>query len=83
MKTMHPGFTPGGVNGELDRTVILLSGQVVNGHRASYSAPWQNRVVGQLNASALADLRSKLSELEPGELRFPDESCPTDGPSTT
>src|SRR5271167_2098464 len=33
VKTMYPGFTPGGVNGELDRVVILTTGKVMQGHR--------------------------------------------------
>jgi hypothetical protein len=82
IKTMYPGFTPGGVNGELDRIVILVSGKVMRGHRDSYHTPWHDQVVGELSPDVLADLKNKLCSLAPGKISFPDDSAVTDAPST-
>jgi hypothetical protein len=82
VKTMYPGFTPGGVNGELDRVVILTSGKVMQGHRDSSHAPWRDQIVGEMNASDLVKLKTKLCSLMPGKIEFTDDSPVTDGPST-
>jgi hypothetical protein len=82
VKTMYPGFTPGGVNGELDRVVILTSGQVMQGHRDSDHAPWREQIVGEMNASDLVNLKAKLCSLMAGKIKFTDDSPVTDGPST-
>jgi len=62
--------------------VILANGKVMGGHRESRDAPWLEQIARELSQTDLVNIKSKLCNLSPGEIKFSDTSSVTDGPST-